>query len=413
MNENLPLSYLIVAADKYPPFRVDVTSLFGKEMINRGHKIDWLLQSEEACDYAAEVDWNGARVFVGKSNQGTSRLSRISKHFQSIAHDLKMFRLAAENNYDFILVKDKFLSGILAIFVARKYGCKFFYWLSYPFSEASIYEAKAGTARYPILYLVRGYVFQFLLYKVIARWADHFFVQSEQMKRDVVEQGVRAEIVLAVPMGITLETFQHFKSKTDSEFSPNKKNIVYLGTLLATRKLDFVIRVFSKVLVEVKDATLYMVGPEELPNDMQILKDEAKRLGVLDRVVFTGGLPREQALAYVDKANVCVSPFYPIPILNSTSPTKLIEYMAMHKPVVANDHPEQSLVIAESEAGICVPYSEDAFAKAVVRILSDPEMAREMGQKGYDYVVKHRTYEYLSQKVEAQFRECLFVNSKE
>jgi len=397
---NRPLKYLFLSADKFPPFRVDVLTLFGQEMVKRGHKIDWLLQSEKHEEKFHEQMWCETRVFVGPSNEGESRLSRIKKHFQSIVLDLKVFQLASNNQYDFIQVKDKFLSAIFAIFAARKNKCKFFYWLSYPFPESSIYEAKVGTARYPFLYLIRGYVFKFLLYKIIARWADHIFVQSEQMKKDVVEEGVDINKVTAVPMGVSLDSFKELQDVDDIKFEPQGKVIVYLGTLLSTRKLDFVIRVFALVLEEIPDAKLYMVGPEELPGDMKTLKKEAKRLGITDKIIFTGGLPRPEALAYLKIANVCVSPFYPTPILNSTSPTKLVEYMVMRKPVVANDHPEQSLVISESEAGICVPYEEKTFAQGIVRILLDPVLAKEMGDRGYEYAVKYRTYEYLSGLVE-------------
>ena len=400
INKKPLLKYLIITSDTFPPFRVDVSILFGQEMIKRGHKIDWLLQSDQPQDKYEEVQWSGSRVFVGPSNDGESRLSRIKKHFQSVMLDFKVFKFASQNQYDFIQVKDKFLSAIFAILAAKKNKCKFFYWLSYPFPEASIYEAKVGTARYPFLYLVRGYVFHFIFYRIIARWADHIFVQSEQMKKDVVAKGINSDKVSAVPMGVSLDSFSALQDIEGLKYDAKEKVIVYLGTLLSTRKLDFVIRVFAEVLEEIPEAKLYMVGPEELPNDMEILQVEAKKLGIEDKIVYTGRLPRPEALAYVKIANVCVSPFYPTPILNSTSPTKLVEYMIMQKPVVANDHPEQSLVISESEAGICVPYEEKAFANAIIKILSDNALATEMGDKGYDYAIKYRTYDYLAQQVE-------------
>jgi glycosyltransferase involved in cell wall biosynthesis len=117
-------------------------------------------------------------------------------------------------------------------------------------------------------------------------------------------------------------------------------------------------------------------------------------------------LPQEQALRYVLEADVCVSPFYPTPILNSTSPTKLIEYMAMGKAVVANDHPEQRLVIEQSGAGFCVPYQENAFAEATLRLLRQPELARAMGQRGREYAVRHRAYGIIADLVE---RELLAI----
>lgn len=102
----------------------------------------------------------------------------------------------------------------------------------------------------------------------------------------------------------------------------------------------------------------------------------------------------------MNQADVCVSPLYLSPIFEPASPTKLIEYMAMGKAVVANDHPEQRLVISESGAGICVPYQEEAFAAAIVDLLNDPTRAMEMGKKGRRYVEKHRTYKIITDIVE-------------
>jgi hypothetical protein len=62
------------------------------------------------------------------------------------------------------------------------------------------------------------------------------------------------------------------------------------------------------------------------------------RLGLSTAVTVTGFLPMEQAWEFVKQADICFSPLYPIPVLLSTSPTKFIEYMAMAKCIVANEH---------------------------------------------------------------------------
>jgi glycosyltransferase involved in cell wall biosynthesis len=177
---------------------------------------------------------------------------------------------------------------------------------------------------------------------------------------------------------------------------------LYLGTLMKVRRLDFLIRVLAKVREEIPDAKLYLVGRGEDPTDEELLVQEARRLGVIDSVVFVGHRPQAEAWRYVYEADVCVSPFYPIPILNSTSPTKLVEYMAAGKAVVANDHPEQRLVIEESGAGYCVPWEETAFARAIVQVLASPEQAKAMGEKGRAYVVQHRTYNVIADSVERE-----------
>jgi len=382
------LRFLFVSSDKFPPFRVDVSILFGEKMVEREHIIDWLLQSDETLHNAYQTKWSGCKVYVGHTDNGTSIGSRLRKNLYDIFHDFKMFRVLQKSRYDFILIKDKFISGLMAIVASRIFGVKLIYWLSYPFPEDSLYQVKEGIARYSLFYWIRGHLLKFLLYRIIMPFSDHIFVQSEQMKRT------------PVPMGVSTQEIPFFGYKQEQNGLNEEKIVLYLGTLIKARKMDFLIRVFGKVLRKEKNVKLHLVGGGENSSDQQILKDEAKRLGIENAVLMTGFIPQQEAWAYVKKADVCVSPYYPTSILNSTSPTKLIEYMAMGKAVVANDHPEQRLVISESKAGICVSYEENSFAEVILHLLNHPEEAKEMGILGREYVEKYRSYEQIADLVE-------------
>jgi glycosyltransferase involved in cell wall biosynthesis len=158
-----------------------------------------------------------------------------------------------------------------------------------------------------------------------------------------------------------------------------------------------------KVRQEIADAKLYLVGAGDDPADEQLLVAEATRLDVLHAVVFVGQLPRDKAFEYVLDADVCVSPIFPNPVFNPASPTKLIEYMALGKAVVANDHPDQRFVIEQSGAGICVPWDERAFADALVKLLSAPQLADAMGQKGPRWVANNRAYPTIADAVEREY----------
>jgi glycosyltransferase involved in cell wall biosynthesis len=177
------------------------------------------------------------------------------------------------------------------------------------------------------------------------------------------------------------------------------------------RRLEFLVRVLALVRQEHGDAKLYFVGGSDDPHDEADLVAEARRLGVSDAVVMVGQLPQAEALRYVREADICVSPFYPTPVLNSTSPTKLVEYMAMGKAVVATDHPEQRLIIEQSEAGYCVPYEEAAFAAAIVKLLEAPEAAALMGRRGREFVMAQRSYSKIADQVEATFRQIASVDA--
>ncbi len=136
--------------------------------------------------------------------------------------------------------------------------------------------------------------------------------------------------------------------------------------MVRVRRLETIVHAFRSVVDVVPNASLYFVGGENQA-DIDFLRDEAQKLGLADRIVFTGPLSREQAFAYVRAADVCLSPIPPSPIFDVASPTKLVEYMALAKPVVANEHPEQAQVVAASGGGLIVPWAAERFASAVSR----------------------------------------------
>jgi glycosyltransferase involved in cell wall biosynthesis len=144
-----------------------------------------------------------------------------------------------------------------------------------------------------------------------------------------------------------------------------------------------------------------------MAEDEELLRREARRLGVASALTITGWLPMAEAWQHVRRAAVCVSPYYPVPILRSTSPTKLVEYFALGKAVVANDHPEQSLVIEQSGGGIVCRWDEDEFAEAIVALLGDAERAAAMGRAGRQFVTEQRTHWAMVTLVARRYREVL------
>ncbi len=395
------IKLLVVSSDLFPPSRVDVTVLFGEELASRGHRIDWILQSEKECPAPYVAAWAGGRVWVGPTDIGPSLFHRVRKHFRSIIHDLKLFPLLRNGQYDVVEVKDKFISGIFALLAVRFTRTRFVYWLSYPIAEEYLLRARDGTARYPFLYLLRGYVFKVVLYRILLRLADHIFVQSEQMRRDVAAQGIPLEKMTPVPMGVKInDAAAALQDERRTVLPPSEPCIVYIGTLSKVRRLDFLVRTLFEVRKQVPNARLYLAGRGDAPDDEELLATEARRLNVSDGLVLLGLLPQPEALRYVREADVCVSPLFPNPILNAGTPTKVVEYMAAGKAVVANDHPDQRLLVEGSGGGYCVSYDETQFAEAIVKLLREPQTAKAMGILGRRYVMEHRAYSKIADVVE-------------
>jgi glycosyltransferase involved in cell wall biosynthesis len=305
-----------------------------------------------------------------------------------------------------VQIKDKYFGALIAIAAAKLYGVPVFYWLAYPHGEASLYAARSGVARYRWIYRWRGALQRFVLYRIIMPACTHVFVQSEQMRRDVAREGIPLESMTAVPSSLNLRDLDAQAGATD-DTPTEPPTIVYLGTLLRERELDFIVRAHSLVVEALPQAQLVFVGSGWMPDDEQLLRREAERSGIGRNVTITGWLPVRDAWQHVRRAALCVSPYVPVPILRSTSPTKLIEYMALSKAVVANDHPEQADVLRASGAGLVCAWDEQEFAAAIVELLRDPKRREAMGAAGRRYVAEHRTHWAMVELVASRYRQYL------
>lgn len=383
-----------VGGVKAPP-RVDIADLFANRLAAKGFDITWHFLSPETGPALSRQIWHGQPAYVIGRSRLPGALGRVASKLMELWADLVFLALALRGNFDIIQVRDKFFVALLGLVAARFKAVPFVYWLSYPFPEARLLDAQEGRSRHPWFSRMAGALSSWMLYRLILPRANLVFVQSEQMKRDVTRPWIDSGKLVPVPMGIPDEELpdQNMGQPFDSPV------ILHLGTLIRVRRLAMLIGAFARVLKDRPDARLVFVGDGDVPEDRASLEAEVSRLGLQESVVFTGQLPREQALEWVRRAMVCLSPFYPTFVLRSTSPTKLIEYMAMGKAVVANDHPEQADVIAQSGAGICTAWDEEAFAKAILELLNHPQQVSEMGRRGREWVARNRVYSRIADDV--------------
>lgn len=406
------LKFLFVLEENYPPFRVDTTVLFADEITAKGHQITWLFETDDSAVGSGWKQWQGGQARVFFTGQGGARFQRVRRYLRSFLVDLAIVPAAFRDEFDFIQVKDRFFGGVVGLIMAKITKTPFFFWLSFPYPEIYSRRLADGESKYPIVDRVRAAIMKFLLYRVICKCSDHIFVQSDQMKADLEQEGVTATKMTAVPMCISLDRIDKFKSAYVAKKSDNVV-LLYLGTLAKVRKLDFLVRVLRLIQQDKKDVVLQFVGAGNLPEDEQLILNEACKHGIRESVEITGFLPWQDAWQRVLNADVCLSPYFPTPILNSTSPTKLIEYMALEKPVVANDHPDQRQVIEASGAGFCVPWDEQAFSEAIALLLENPKMAQEMTRKGAAYVRENRSYRAMGEKLEKIYYKLLGLTGQD
>lgn len=398
------LRILFWTREEFPTFRVDIDVLFGRELLGRGHAIDFVMQAGSAQVVAGSHSWRGRTVFVGPA-AGVGTFARFGRHFRTFWHDLKSLRLARRGQYDAVQFRDKFLIAAIAAVLARSRGLKFFYWLSFPYPEDDRLRARSGTSRFPLLVNLRGIVSAWLLYRWILPRADHVFVQSARMKQDIANHGIAPQKMTPVPMGIDLDDIPTTKpsSAADAEVV-----LGYLGVLNADRHIEMLVDMLADLRAQLMPVRLLLIGDSLEPADKQALLQRAQRLDVSEYLEITGFLPRLDALRRMQSVDIALSPYYPSPLLLSTSPTKLVEYLALGIPVVASEHPEQHLILRESGAGICAPWGARHFARSVRWLLrTSPAQRAAMGAQGQAWVQRHRTYSNIADDLERKYVELL------
>jgi glycosyltransferase involved in cell wall biosynthesis len=395
---------LFFPAEAFPTNRVRLTLLFGRELLGRGHEIDFVMQAKDGTVSAGRHEWGGRSVWVGATDSRDGFAYRVRKHVLAFFHEVGWLWRARTCGYDCILVSDKFLIGAVAIIVARVRGLKCFFWLTFAFHKSHVILGKEKLVRYPVLSVIRGYVERFLLHQWIVPFSDHVFVQSPHMAGDFCRHGADPSKLTPVMTGIDLGEIEPVDH--DAAYSRRGQITVgYLGTLARERRLEVLVEMLAALRARGLAARLLLVGDGEVPEDRRSIERRATELGVDEHIEITGYLPRSMALDRIKCADICVSPIHPSPIFDGASPTKLVEYMALGLPVVANAHPDQSLVLRESRAGIRVPWGARHFARAVYWLSrrSDEEISA-FGLRGRAWVESHRSYAGIADEFE---RACM------
>jgi glycosyltransferase involved in cell wall biosynthesis len=107
--------------------------------------------------------------------------------------------------------------------------------------------------------------------------------------------------------------------------------------------------------------------------------------GRADRVTFTGLLPQHETPAYLSACDLCVSPH--VPNTDGTaffgSPTKLFEYLATARPVLASDLGQIGEVLEHERNALLVPPGDvGALVDGLVRLAEDPALRQRLGDEG-------------------------------
>jgi glycosyltransferase involved in cell wall biosynthesis len=146
-----------------------------------------------------------------------------------------------------------------------------------------------------------------------------------------------------------------------------------MGTIYRFSGLDQVIRDWKNLLAVHPRAKLVIVGAGE---DQARLESMAS-----ENVVFTGMQPYSRLPEFIRSSGVCINPFELNGITEKILPTKLFQYLACGKPVVATKLPGTVPFLAGEEDGVIYTETADTV-RVLTELLSDRDRCKRLGERG-------------------------------
>jgi glycosyltransferase involved in cell wall biosynthesis len=259
-----------------------------------------------------------------------------------------------------------------------------------------LYEAKFGRRDFfwKLMVLFERWTF---------RCADVSIATNESYKRIAVERGgMNPARVHVVRSGPKLDRLKLQPPK--EELKRGRRFLVgYVGVMGKQEGIDYLLRAARHIVHDMgrTDVHFGLVGGG---TSLEEMKQLARDLGVHDHVTFTGRVPDQDLLDMLNTADVCVNPDVANEMNDKSTMNKIMEYMALGKPIVQFDLTEGRFSAQDASLYARRNDAQDMGLK-IVELLDDPERRQKMGQFGRWRVEHQLEWRYEAPKLLAAYEQ--------
>jgi glycosyltransferase involved in cell wall biosynthesis len=216
----------------------------------------------------------------------------------------------------------------------------------------------------------------------VCRLADCVLVNAEAVKQWLVSDGYDPAHIVVIPNGVDLAPFSHSGDpvalRRSLGLQDHTRLVAVVSRLTALKGIEDFLDAAAIVAAQRADVRFLIVGePSPIKNRAYVdaLEARAARLGIADRVIFTG--LRSDVPALLSAVDVSV-----MPSLNEALSNVLLESMAAGAAVVATDVGGTSEALVNGRNGLLIPPADPrAMAGAILHLLDHTPLARELGSQ--------------------------------
>lgn len=235
--------------------------------------------------------------------------------------------------------------------------------------------------------------------------ADITIATNESYRAIQIERGkVKPENIFVVRNGPNLRRVA-YRTPSGRLRSMNKTILCYVGALNPQDGVDYLLRSLHHLVYKLnrKDFYCVIMGSGDSLEDLRSL---ARDLNMGGYVELTGYVSEEDLMSNLSAADIYVDPDPSSPLNDVSTWIKIMEYMALGKPIVTYDLKETRWS-AQDAAIYVTPNNEYEFADAIVTLMDRPDLRAKMGKFGMERVHRELKWDIVGQNLLRAYKTLL------
>ena len=235
--------------------------------------------------------------------------------------------------------------------------------------------------------------------------ANYSIATNESYKEIAIGRGkMKPEKVCVIRSGPKLDRLR--LTSGNEKYKRGRKYMVgYVGVIGEQEGLDLLLESVKHIVSERSDVQFGIVGGG---TELETLKALTTDMGLKDYVDYYGRVDDETMVDVLNTADVCVNPDRPTEMNNLSTMNKIMEYMALKKPIVQYDLKEGKYSARDASLYASNTSTRD-FADKVSWLLDNPEERIHRGEYGYKRILTELSWEYESKKLVAFYKSVLRI----
>lgn len=325
-------------------------------------------------------------------------LGYLAEYSAALWHSFRLaFKVRRQRGFDLIhACNPPDLLFVVGLFFKLFCGTRFLF--DHHDINPELYEAKFGR---------RDFFYKLVVWleRMTFKTADVSIATNESYKRIALERGgMPPDKVFVVRSGPNLDQLKIQPPRP--ELKQGRRFLVgYVGVMAKQEGIEYLLQAARHIIHERgrRDVHFGLVGGG---TSLEVLRALALRLDVASHVTFTGRVPDAQLLDMLNTADVCVNPDVANEMNDKSTMNKIMEYMALGKPIVQFDLTEGRY--SAREASLYARHNDALdLADKILQLLDDPALRETMGAYGRRRVEQELQWRFEAPKLLAAYAAAL------